>query len=85
LADPLTLPFFNGQKPAGSTDFTKSTSAAASLSGKLIRFFAGALGCTDGTVAPYVEGQKKKKCSRGFVSCVYSSTYGNYKTSFRSI
>jgi len=60
LKDPLELPFFNGKQPPGSTDFTTNTKAAARLTKQLINFFGGALGCSDGSVPPYVEGAPKR-------------------------
>jgi len=55
VQDPLVVPFFNGNTPAGSTDFTSSANSNKlnSLVSGLTSFFAGALRCTDGTVPPY--------------------------------
>jgi len=42
-----TLPFFNGQTPAGSADFLTNTTAFDILANGLIEFFGAALGCND--------------------------------------
>jgi truncated hemoglobin YjbI len=47
--------FFNGEVPEGSTDFTDpdNTEAFIHLFDGLVSFFGVALGCTDGSIAPY--------------------------------
>ncbi len=54
LGSPLAI-YFNGTKPAGSTDFTKDTTAAGILVLHLVQFFAdkSAFNCTDGTIGAY--------------------------------
>jgi truncated hemoglobin YjbI len=49
------LPYFNGQIPAGSTNFTNPANTAQTqmLADHLIQFFGLALGCSDNTIAPY--------------------------------
>jgi len=47
LSDPLILPFFNGQTPAGSVNFVANTTAFNKLATNLITFFGGALGCVE--------------------------------------
>jgi len=55
LANSQILPFFNGQTPAGSTNFTDPSQAAAftTLFNHLVQFFGSALGCSDGTIGAY--------------------------------
>jgi len=50
-----TLKYFDGTKPAGSTNFLDPNNAASlkALSDALVSFFGGALGCTDGTISAY--------------------------------
>jgi len=50
-----TLKYFDGTKPAGSTNFLDAKNAASlkALSDSLVSFFGGALGCTDGTITAY--------------------------------
>jgi len=48
-----TLPFFNGQTPAGSTNYVAGGAPLNALVDGLVSFFGGALGCTDGTIKPY--------------------------------
>jgi len=58
VEDPVTLPYFNGQRPRGSTDFISDTAALASLEAGVIAFFGqkAVLGCSDGTVPKYSGG-----------------------------
>jgi len=50
----IILKYFNGEKPPGSTDFlNKNKDALPGLVNGLVTFFGGALGCHDGTIAPY--------------------------------
>jgi len=51
----ITLKYFDGTKPAGSTNFldAKNADALKALSDALVSFFGGALGCTDGTITKY--------------------------------
>ena len=51
----LTKKYFDGTKPAGSTNFLdpRNAAALADLVGSLVRFFGQALGCSDGTIKPY--------------------------------
>jgi len=53
LGNSTTAPFFNGNRPTGSTDFTKGGAALTALTNGLVTFFGGALGCTDGTILKY--------------------------------
>jgi len=45
--------FFNGSVPAGSTNYVGNTTATVILAGKLVSFFGGALGCSDGSIQVY--------------------------------
>jgi truncated hemoglobin YjbI len=49
------LDYFDGAVPANSTDYTSPASAPqfAALQTSLVEFFAGALGCSDGSIGPY--------------------------------
>jgi len=49
-----TAKYFDGSKPLNSIDFTSNAVAAANLERGLVSFFGSALGCTDGTISPYV-------------------------------
>jgi len=49
----VTLPYFNGQQPVGSTNFLSDANALANLKKGLVSFFGGALGCSDGTIENY--------------------------------
>jgi len=53
VGNDITLPYFNGKFPAGTTDFTTNPALLANLQTHLVEFFGGALGCTDGTITPY--------------------------------
>jgi len=52
----ITAPYFNGMTPVGSTNFTNSSNSAqlTDLRNSLVSFFGGALGCSDGTITPYM-------------------------------
>src|SRR5262245_31559002 len=66
-ANATTAPFFNGifiivlfmhvyligARPTNSTDYTIAANAQG-LQALLVQFFGAALGCSDGTVGPYV-------------------------------
>ena len=54
LGSPLAI-YFNGTKPAGSTNFATNTAAATTLVNHLVQFFAMpvAFNCTDGTIGAY--------------------------------
>jgi hypothetical protein len=54
-----TLRFFNGQQPAGSTNFLTNSAAAGALVDSLVAFFGMALGCSDGSIGPYQGGSLK--------------------------
>jgi len=54
-----TLPFFNGKKPPGSTNFLTNQRALMALVGGLVSFFGDALSCSDGTIDPYTGGTLK--------------------------
>jgi len=58
VVDPVTRPYFVGEQPRGSTDFTSDTTALASLEDGVIQFFAqrDVLGCSDGTIPKYSGG-----------------------------
>jgi len=53
VANPVTVPFFNGQRPANAVNFLIDPVAVANLIEQLVQFFGQALGCTDGTIAPF--------------------------------
>jgi len=53
VANPITLPFFNGQRPANAVNFLIDPNALANLIEQLVEFFGQALGCTDGTINKY--------------------------------
>jgi len=53
VVDPITSPFFNGQTPAGSTNFLSDATQFKKLFDELVQFFGQALGCRDGTIPPY--------------------------------
>lgn len=57
VADPILLPWFNGQNNRASINFTDPTQSAqlANLGAKLISFFGVALGCDQ---APFKTGGK---------------------------
>jgi len=50
-----TLRYFNGMKPANSTNFLDPANAdqLKALVDSLVSFFGDALGCSDGTITPY--------------------------------
>jgi len=54
-AGAITKQYFDGTKPAGSTNFLNPNNAAdlKALEASLIQFFGGGLGCSDGTITPY--------------------------------
>jgi hypothetical protein len=52
----VTLPYFNGQQPAGSTNFFTNAGALKNLVNGLVTFFGSALGCTDGSIGAYTGG-----------------------------
>jgi hypothetical protein len=54
LGSPLAI-YFNGTKPAGSTNFATNSAAAGVLVAHLVQFFAlpVAFNCTDGTIGEY--------------------------------
>lgn len=58
VGNATTLPYFNGQVPAGSTDYTAGGTPLTNLKAGLVAFFAqqGVLGCTDGSNAAYTGG-----------------------------
>jgi len=56
----VTLKYFDGTKPAGSTNFLQDSAALKALVGSLVQFFGDALGCSDGTITPYT-GPKMDK------------------------
>jgi hypothetical protein len=53
LSNSTTAPFFNGARPTGSIDFSKGGAPLSGLTDGLVRFFGGALGCTDNTISKY--------------------------------
>jgi len=55
VTSPITLIYFNGEQPKGSTDFLVSGSFTElnALRSGLVSFFGDALGCLDGTIASY--------------------------------
>jgi len=61
LQNPVTRPFFTGVQPPNTTNYETNARAAMSLAGRLVRFFAPPLGCSDDTIDPYVEGQDRRK------------------------
>jgi len=54
-ANPTTMPFFNGVKPPGSTNYLDAANSAqlTRLDNSLIAFFGQVLGCDDGTIPAY--------------------------------
>jgi truncated hemoglobin YjbI len=55
----VTVRYFNGQFPQGSTNFLTNSGALRNLVNGLVAFFGGALGCTDGSIGPYTGGSLK--------------------------
>jgi len=51
----VTKQYFDGTKPAGSTNFLNPNNAGdlKALEDSLVQFFGAGLGCTDGTITPY--------------------------------
>jgi len=51
----LTKKYFDGTKPAGSTNFLDPANKGAldALVASLVQFFGAGLGCSDGTITPY--------------------------------
>jgi len=62
VVNPDTKPYFDGTIPPGSTNFLDARNGASlsNLNEKLIEFFGGALGCSDGTIRPYSGGTMKQ-------------------------
>lgn len=58
--DSLVIEYFNGVIPSGSIDYTKGGADAAALATQLLSFFGDALGCTDGSIAPYTSTRSLK-------------------------
>jgi len=52
----VTINFFNGVQPPGSTNFLTNSGALTRLVNGLVAFFGSALGCTDGSIGPYKGG-----------------------------
>lgn len=63
LANPTIRVFFDGTAPAGSTDFTKSTTNFSTLTGHFTTFFGSALGCNDPAFPKYTGNMDMKVCS----------------------
>jgi len=55
----ITKKYFDGTKPAGSTNFLTNPVALAALKGSLANFFWGPLGCTDRPARNYTGGSMK--------------------------
>jgi len=49
----ITKQYFDGVKPAGSTNFLNSPDELKALEASLVQFFGGGLGCSDGSITPY--------------------------------
>jgi hypothetical protein len=58
----LTLEYFDGTIPTGSTNFLAPQNAAAlgALKDSLVNFFGAALGCSDGSIPAYTGGDMKE-------------------------
>jgi len=81
LADPTILPFFNGQVPAGSTNFLTNATAFNRLASNLVAFFGAALGCN--VNFPAYTGPKDMKALHAKMP-ISNIVFSNFNNNFQN-